>query len=77
MEGNEAPPEPPEDVFMEDAPPLPPPQHPHDVLPEDIPLAQLFPPIPPPLPLPPQTVIRVIQMGFNNFCLNPLMHQAI
>ena len=54
MEGNEALPNAPEDVFMEDIPPQPPPQHPHPILPEDIPLAQLFPCPPPP---PPQTVI--------------------
>ena len=32
MEGNEALPDAPEDIFMEDIPPQPPPQHPHPIL---------------------------------------------
>ena len=42
MEGNEALPDAPEDVFMEDVPPQPPPQHPHPIL--------LVNPPPPPSP---------------------------
>ena len=87
MEGNEALPDAPEDVFMENIPPQPHPQHPHATLPVNPPP----PPSPPaqPLLLPPlpeyqqpeaqapPTTIRAINMGFNTFCWNPLLREAI
>ena len=60
MEGNKAPPEPPEDIFMEDAPPLPPLPPEHAMNMHVVPLPLAAPPLPQPPPenvIPPEPII--------------------